>query len=73
MNPIQEVPAPGPENASQEFLKSHPCDQCRRRKVKCDGKEICERCITSGLRYVRPGSGPDLDAKYPPVLSDLIG
>ena len=34
-------------------LKSPPCDQCRRRKVKCDSESPCDRCIQSGLRCTR--------------------
>lgn len=31
-------------NAADEPVKLPPCDQCRRRKVKCDGRKIpCER------------------------------
>lgn len=34
-------------------VKSHPCDQCRRRKVRCDSGGPCDRCIQSGLRCTR--------------------
>jgi hypothetical protein len=34
-------------------VKSPPCDQCRRRKVKCDSESPCDRCIQSGLRCTR--------------------
>ncbi|RMZ83101.1 hypothetical protein DV738_g1225, partial [Chaetothyriales sp. CBS 135597] len=35
-------------------VKLPPCDQCRRRKVKCDGRRIpCERCTHSRLTCTR--------------------
>ena len=34
-------------------LRNPPCDQCRRRKVKCDSEIPCDRCIQSGLRCTR--------------------
>ena len=35
-------------------VKLPPCDQCRRRKVKCDGRKIpCERCTQSRLTCTR--------------------
>lgn len=48
-----ETSAPQPkttdsEDAKPEPLKLPPCDQCRRRKVKCDGKKVpCERWATA--------------------------
>ncbi|KIW78075.1 hypothetical protein Z517_07908 [Fonsecaea pedrosoi CBS 271.37] len=42
---------------AQATAESHhtllPCDACRRRKVKCSKEEICERCISAGLRCTR--------------------
>src|SRR3954453_12711236 len=37
----------------KHVVKSPPCDQCRRRKVKCDSGNPCDRCIQSGLRCTR--------------------
>jgi hypothetical protein len=44
-----------PSSAATEkpVIKSPPCDQCRRRKVKCDSESPCDRCIQSGLRCTR--------------------
>jgi hypothetical protein len=39
--------------AEKQVVKSPPCDQCRRRKVKCDSESPCDRCIQSGLRCTR--------------------
>jgi Fungal specific transcription factor domain/Fungal Zn(2)-Cys(6) binuclear cluster domain len=33
--------------------KAHTCDQCRRRKVKCDTGSPCDRCVQSRLRCTR--------------------
>ena len=33
--------------------KPPPCDQCRKRKVKCDIGAPCDRCVQSGLRCTR--------------------
>ena len=45
-----EKPASAPGTAA---AKSHPCDQCRRRKVRCDSGAPCDRCTQSGLRCTR--------------------
>lgn len=37
----------------QKPVKHPPCDQCRRRKVKCDAGAPCNRCMQSGLRCTR--------------------
>ena len=42
MAPAQAIPT-----------KLPPCDQCRRRKVRCDAAERCDRCTQSGLRCTR--------------------
>ena len=44
-------------------IKTPPCDQCRRRKIRCDtAAPKCDRCIQSGLRctsdIVRRRRGP---------------
>ncbi|RMZ91516.1 hypothetical protein DV736_g1230, partial [Chaetothyriales sp. CBS 134916] len=41
-------------HAIEPPVKLPPCDQCRRRKVKCDGRRIpCERCTQSRLTCTR--------------------
>jgi hypothetical protein len=53
---VMEAKAEPDEHASapdKPVVKSPPCDQCRRRKVKCDSESPCDRCIQSGLRCTR--------------------
>ncbi|KAJ3532353.1 hypothetical protein NM208_g8478 [Fusarium decemcellulare] len=39
-----------PPNASTHFSRSsHACENCRRRKVKCSGKQPCPTCTRLGL------------------------
>jgi Fungal Zn(2)-Cys(6) binuclear cluster domain/Fungal specific transcription factor domain len=40
-------------STEKPVVKSPPCDQCRRRKVRCDSESPCDRCIQSGLRCTR--------------------
>lgn len=52
----KDVDAPPSSSAATtpgRQIKSHPCDQCRRRKIRCDSAEPCDRCIQSGLRCTR--------------------
>jgi Fungal specific transcription factor domain/Fungal Zn(2)-Cys(6) binuclear cluster domain len=38
---------------------SHACDNCKRRKEKCDGQQPCGRCVTRGYQYeCRFSEGP---------------
>src|ERR1700744_3338272 len=30
-----------------------PCDDCRKRKVRCSKEEPCDRCVSAGLRCTR--------------------
>ncbi|OAP57636.1 hypothetical protein AYL99_08374 [Fonsecaea erecta] len=43
----------GAQATAEPHLNLLPCDACRRRKVKCSKEEICERCISAGLRCTR--------------------
>ncbi|RMZ82088.1 hypothetical protein DV737_g2195, partial [Chaetothyriales sp. CBS 132003] len=51
------TPGEGESDAAHAIetpVKLPPCDQCRRRKVKCDGRRIpCERCTQSRLTCTR--------------------
>ena len=48
-----ESPLTEKSAAEKAALKSPPCDQCRRRKVRCNAEAPCDRCIQSGLRCTR--------------------
>lgn len=48
-----ESDEPSSTATTKPVIKSPPCDQCRRRKVKCDSENPCDRCIQSGLRCTR--------------------
>src|SRR5947208_1932154 len=56
-DPAMEAKTETQEHSSaateKPVVKSPPCDQCRRRKVKCDSESPCDRCIQSGLRCTR--------------------
>jgi hypothetical protein len=39
---------------SQPIALNHPCVACSRRKVKCDRKSPCTRCLTTGRDCEQP-------------------
>ncbi|KAF2724479.1 hypothetical protein K431DRAFT_145150 [Polychaeton citri CBS 116435] len=41
------------ESQRQDPVKPHPCDQCRRRKVRCNYATPCDRCTSYGLTCTR--------------------
>jgi hypothetical protein len=53
MEATAEPDEPSSAPTEKPVVKSPPCDQCRRRKVKCDSESPCDRCIHSGLRCTR--------------------
>jgi Fungal Zn(2)-Cys(6) binuclear cluster domain/Fungal specific transcription factor domain len=53
MEAKHETEEPSSVPAEKHVVKSPPCDQCRRRKVKCDSESPCDRCTQSGLRCTR--------------------
>ncbi|KIY01547.1 uncharacterized protein Z520_03099 [Fonsecaea multimorphosa CBS 102226] len=50
---LEEPVGAGAPTTSESHQTLLPCDACRRRKVKCSKEEICERCISAGLRCTR--------------------
>jgi hypothetical protein len=39
---------------SSSSVSTHPCVACQRRKVKCDRKDPCTRCLKSGQECTQP-------------------
>lgn len=40
--------------SSSGYVSKHPCVLCQRRKVKCDRKDPCTRCLKSGQECTQP-------------------
>ncbi|OZJ02379.1 hypothetical protein BZG36_04441 [Bifiguratus adelaidae] len=42
-------PVPEPSQSSRRQKIGRACDECRKRKIKCNGAQPCERCIRSKI------------------------
>ena len=51
--PVRSVDRQGMEQQTVLPKKRIPCDQCRRRRIRCNGASPCDRCTTTGLNCSR--------------------
>ncbi len=59
---MSDVRTQKPTTIAHGKIMRVPCDQCRRRRVRCNGESPCDRCLSAGLRclheYVPKRRGP---------------
>jgi hypothetical protein len=48
----QEAPKPVTNGISKRITTPHACAECKRRKIRCDGRQPCGQCL--GCRSPKP-------------------
>ncbi|KFY68351.1 hypothetical protein V496_01148 [Pseudogymnoascus sp. VKM F-4515 (FW-2607)] len=48
----QEAPKPATNGGSKRITTPHACAECKRRKIRCDGRQPCGQCL--GCRSPKP-------------------
>jgi hypothetical protein len=48
----QETPKPTTNGATKRITTPHACAECKRRKIRCDGRQPCGQCL--GCRSPKP-------------------
>jgi hypothetical protein len=48
----QEAPKPSTNGVSKRITTPHACAECKRRKIRCDGRQPCGQCL--GCRSPKP-------------------